>query len=98
MRASPSDSADFADGDLSLHLTVAKASGNPFMRSIGGVIEAALRASFLLSAPVKAPEREIVLASHQRIVDAIVGGDASEAATYMTSVILNGLSRHGAMG
>jgi DNA-binding FadR family transcriptional regulator len=98
MRAASSDAAEFADGDLSLHVAVAKASGNPFMRSIGGVIEAALRASFLLSAPVEASEREIVLASHQLIVDAIDEGDAGEAAAQMTRVILNGLRRHGAAG
>ncbi len=49
MRREPSASIGFADADLNLHIAVAMASGNPFMRSIGGVIEAALRASFLLS-------------------------------------------------
>jgi len=98
MRAAPSDSASFADGDLSLHITIANASGNPFMRSIGWVIEAALRASFLLSAPVEEREREIVLASHQQIVDAIERRNADEAAQLMTDVILNGLRRHGAAG
>ena len=57
MRREPSDSTGFADADLSLHIAVANASGNPFMRSIGGVIEAALRASFLLSAPVEEHDR-----------------------------------------
>ena len=95
MRRSPSDSTAFADGDLGLHLAVANASGNPFMRSVGGVIEAALRASFLLSAPVEEREREIALASHQTIVDAIVQRDADAAASAMTAVILNGLRRHG---
>jgi DNA-binding FadR family transcriptional regulator len=98
MRAAPSDSVGFADADLSLHITVANASGNPFMRSIGWVIEAALRASFMLSAPVEAQEREIVLASHERIVEAIAAGDADDAAAQMTGVILNGLRRHGAAG
>lgn len=98
MRAAPSNSASFADADLSLHITVANASGNPFMRSIGWVIEAALRASFILSAPVEAPERETVLASHERIVEAIAAQDADEAAAQMASVILNGLRRHGAAG
>ena len=96
MRREPSDSVGFADGDLSLHIAVAKASGNPFMRSIGWAIEAALRASFLLSAPVEEPAREVVLASHEQIVDAIESGDSEAAATAMTNVILNGLRRHGA--
>jgi DNA-binding FadR family transcriptional regulator len=98
MGAAPSDSATFADADLGLHIAVAKASGNPFMRSIGWVIEAALRASFVLSAPVETPERDIVLASHQKIVDAIVAGNPAAAAEQMTNVILNGLRRHGAAG
>jgi DNA-binding FadR family transcriptional regulator len=98
MRDSASDSVGFADGDLALHITVAKASGNPFMRSIGWVIEAALRASFLLSAPVEAEERDTVLESHQRIVDAIEASNAADAAEQMTNVIVNGLRRHGAAG
>jgi DNA-binding FadR family transcriptional regulator len=77
-----------------LHLAVANASGNLFMRSIGNVIEAALRASFLLSAPVETQDRDTVLSWHQRIVDAIAGGDAETAAAAMTEVIRNGLRRH----
>jgi DNA-binding FadR family transcriptional regulator len=94
MRAEPSDSVGFADGDLALHLAVANASGNLFMRSIGNVIEAALRASFLLSAPVETQDRETVLLWHQRIVDAIESGDAEAATAAMIEVIHNGLHRH----
>ena len=94
MRSEPSDSVGFADGDLALHLAVANASGNLFMRSIGNVIEAALRTSFLLSAPVEPQDRETVLQWHQRIVDAIADQDAEAAATAMTAVIHNGLRRH----
>src|SRR5207302_1644525 len=39
MRREPSDSDAFADGDLALHIAVANASGNPFMRSVDAVIE-----------------------------------------------------------
>ena len=94
MRSEASDSVGFADGDLALHLAVANASGNLFMRSIGNVIEAALRASFLLSAPVETQDRDTVLLWHQRIVDAIIGGDAETATAAMAEVIHNGLSRH----
>jgi len=94
MRQEASDSVGFADGDLALHVAVANASGNLFMRSIGHVIEAALRASFLLSAPVEAQDRETVLLWHQRIVDAIADGDAEMAATAMIEVIHNGMERH----
>ena len=94
MRQEASDSMGFADADLALHVAVAKASGNLFMRSIGHVIEAALRASFLLSAPVETEDRETVLLWHQRIVDAIADGDAETAMAAMVEVIHNGLQRH----
>ena len=94
MRREASDSTGFADGDLALHLAVANASGNLFMRSIGNVIEAALRASVLLSAPGEKQHRETVLSWHQRIVDAIESGDAGAASAAMTEVIRNGLRRH----
>lgn len=94
MRNEPPDSTAFADGDLALHIAVANASGNPFMRSIGAVIEAALRASFLRSAPVEPEDHATVLLWHQRIVDAIVDEDADAAAAAMTAVIHNGRRRH----
>ena len=98
MRSEPSDSVGFADADLALHIAVANASGNLFMRSIGNVVEAALRASFLLSAPVEPQDRETVLVWHQRIVDAITDQDAGTAAAAMTEVIHNGLRRHEGQG
>ncbi len=96
MRGSPSDSDDFTDADLRLHLDIATASGNPFMRSIGAVIEAALRASFVLSAPVDEQERERSIGAHARIVEAIAASDPGGAAAAMVDVIMNGLNRHGA--
>jgi DNA-binding FadR family transcriptional regulator len=94
MRHEAGDAVGFADADLALHVAVARASGNLFMRSIGHVIEAALRASFLLSAPIESEDRETVLLWHQKIVDAIAAGDADTAAEAMVFVIHNGMSRH----
>ncbi|MCA6122603.1 FadR family transcriptional regulator [Bradyrhizobium sp. WSM 1704] len=96
MRREPSDSDAFTDGDLALHIAVANASGNPFMRSADGVIEAALRASFVVSAPVDPADREMVLSWHQDIVDAIADGRAVDAAAAMTAAIFHGIRRHGA--
>ena len=98
MRAAPSNSLEFADADLQLHLDIATASANPFMRSIGAVVEAALRASFQLSAPVDDSEREAAIIAHSAIVDAIEAGDPQAAAEAMKAVIHNGLRRHGAAG
>ena len=94
MHAAPSDSATFADADLSLHVAIANASGNPFMRSIGAVIEAALRASFVLSAPVETADRDTVLSWHRSIVEAIAAGDADAASAAMIEVIHNRRRRH----
>jgi DNA-binding FadR family transcriptional regulator len=68
------------------------------MRSIGAVIEAALRASFRLSAPTDEQERERSIAAHERIVDGIANRDAEAASAAMREVIFNGLRRHGAAG
>ncbi|MGO4712945.1 FadR/GntR family transcriptional regulator [Bradyrhizobium sp. 2TAF24] len=95
MRREPFDSVGFADADLSLHIAVANASGNPFMRSMGGVIEAALRASFLLSAPVEEQERDTTILFHQQIVDAIVQQNPEAAMEAMRRVIFDGLRHHG---
>jgi DNA-binding FadR family transcriptional regulator len=94
MEREPSTSIGFAEADLALHIAIANASGNPFMRSIGAVIEAALRASFVLSAPVETADRDTVLVWHQRIIDAIAAGDAEAAADAMIEVIYNGRRRH----
>jgi DNA-binding FadR family transcriptional regulator len=94
MEREPSTSIGFAEADLALHIAIANASGNPFMRSIGAVIEAALRASFVLSAPVETADRDTVLVWHQRIIDAIAAGDPEAASTAMIEVIYNGRRRH----
>jgi DNA-binding FadR family transcriptional regulator len=95
MRHEAYNSAGFAEGDLSLHIAVAKASSNPFMRSMGGVIQAALRASFLLSAPVSERERDIAIDAHERIVDAITNKNPEAASAAMANVIFNGTKRLG---
>ena len=94
MRQEPSESVGFADADLAVHLAVARASGNPFMRSVGHVIEAALRAAFMLSAPAGSEDRETALVWHQKIADSIAVGDADAAAEAMAFVIHNGMRRH----
>jgi DNA-binding FadR family transcriptional regulator len=94
MTQEPSTSTAFAEADLSLHVAVANASSNPFMRSIGAVIEAALRASFVLSAPVETADREMVLSRHQSIIGAIAARDAEAASAAMLEVIHNGRRRH----
>jgi len=96
MRGEVNRPSAFAEADLKFHLAIANASGNPFMRSMGAVIEAALRASFILSAPVEDGDWQATVAAHARIVAAVASGDREAAAEAMAGVILNGLDRQAA--
>ncbi|NKC03833.1 FadR family transcriptional regulator [Ochrobactrum haematophilum] len=80
--------------DLEFHLAVARMSGNPFMRSVSGLIEAALAVSFQLSSP--AASREGIAecaANHLRIAHAIASRDPQKARAAMESVIKLGVER-----
>lgn len=84
----------FAAADLDFHLAVGAASGNPLMRSLAGVIETALIASFSLSTPTDAPEELTdTVKAHAAIVDAIEQGDGERAARAMLAVINVGNDR-----
>jgi DNA-binding FadR family transcriptional regulator len=80
--------------DLKLHLSIAEASRNPFMRTVGSLIEAALVGVFKLSSPAEGESRrEEVCDAHVRIVDAIAARDSEAAADAMRQVIITGRNR-----
>ena len=84
----------FAEADLEFHLTIGAASGNPLIRSVAGVIEAALVASFTQSSPVDdSSDHEHTVNTHAAIVDAIEARDEQAAATAMLEVIDIGYRR-----
>jgi DNA-binding FadR family transcriptional regulator len=84
----------FAEVDLALHLAIGVASGNPLMRSMGSVIEAALLTSFTSSSPVDNPkDHEKSVSSHAAIVDAIEARDPQAAARATLNVIDAGVRR-----
>jgi DNA-binding FadR family transcriptional regulator len=83
-----------AMADLKFHLAVAEASRNPFMRSVGNLIEAALVGVFNLSSPTAdISEVHRASASHHRIVEAIRARDAAAARAAMEAVIITGVER-----
>ncbi len=87
-------SEGYAMADLRFHIAVAEASGNPFMRSFGAMIEAALAGVFKLSSPSANPVLiRSAEASHRRIVDAIRARKPAEANAAMRVVIMDGLER-----
>jgi DNA-binding FadR family transcriptional regulator len=84
----------FAEADLDFHLAIGIASGNPMLRSIASVVEAALGASFSHSSPVDdASDHEVTVNSHAAIVDAIEARDEQAAAAAMLKVIDIGVRR-----
>ncbi|WP_404478441.1 FadR/GntR family transcriptional regulator [Novosphingobium sp. BL-52-GroH] len=94
MRAPGHTAKSFAVADLALHRAVGAASGNPLMRSIATIIEAALNASFTLNSAVEEPDvLNASLDQHEAIVDAIEAGDVEAAAAAMLWVIDLGTAR-----
>ncbi|MBS9722163.1 FadR family transcriptional regulator [Tianweitania sp. BSSL-BM11] len=84
----------FAVADLEFHLTLLEISKNPFMFSVGSLIEAALVTSFRLSSPNGEPRRQKATSdAHRTIVKAIAAGNGNEAATAMQAVIIDGRDR-----
>lgn len=85
---------EFALADLAFHMAVLEASGNPFMLSVGALIEAALASAFRLSSPADDRPRQVESAAeHATIGDAIAAGDAEIAARAMSAVIVEGRDR-----
>lgn len=83
-----------AFADLRFHLALAAASRNPFMRTLGGLIKAALVGAFRMSTlPPEDGRGSEVRASHMAIVDAIRVGDAATARIAMEKVIQVGRDR-----
>jgi DNA-binding FadR family transcriptional regulator len=83
-----------AMADLRFHLAVVEASGNPFMRTVGSLIEAALVGIFKLSSPASGREQiDDVARTHIRIVEQISRRDETGARAAMENVIRVGRDR-----
>ena len=78
--------------DLEFHLAIAEFSRNPFMRTVGSLIEAALVGMFKMSSPPSSDQHALgdVSQTHLRIVDAISARDAAAARKAMDNVIIVG--------
>jgi DNA-binding FadR family transcriptional regulator len=83
-----------AIADLKFHLSVLEASGNPFLRTVGSLIEAALVGAFKLSSPAADRGKiDDVAANHIRIVEEIDRRDEDGARRAMENVIKVGRER-----
>jgi len=75
-------------------LALAATTQNPFLNSIGAVIETAMLAALRVSSSEKVAERvETIRANHMKIVDAIAAGDSQAARAAMERVIHSGVVR-----
>ena len=84
----------FAEADLDFHLVIGDATGNPMMRSVAGVIETALIASFMHSSPIDDPsDHETTVNAHAAVVAALERADAQAAFDTMLKVINIGVER-----
>ncbi|MCR4266905.1 FadR/GntR family transcriptional regulator [Nitratireductor sp. ZSWI3] len=83
----------FALADLDFHMALLGASKNPFMHSVGNLIEAALVSAFKLSSPVEDETQLASVADHRQIVTAVEAGDGDAAAAGMERVIAVGRDR-----
>ncbi|WP_284154885.1 FadR/GntR family transcriptional regulator [Algicella marina] len=88
------DDKAFALADLAFHRKILEESGNPFLFSVGGLIEAALLTTFRLSSPAEKDETQAtVAAAHGLVVDAIEAGDTEAASVAIREVIGFGMDR-----
>ncbi|WP_267550952.1 FadR/GntR family transcriptional regulator [Rhizobium rhizogenes] len=89
--AAPHHTSDsLAVADLHFHLAITEASQNPFMRSLGGLIEAALVGMFRMSAPSSTTGFGNIADTHMAIVEAIAARDSVAAHKAMEFVIVDG--------
>jgi DNA-binding FadR family transcriptional regulator len=79
-----------AVADLDFHLAIAETSHNPFMRSLGSLVEAALVGMFRMSAPRSSTDFSNLTDTHMLIVDAVAARDGERARKAMEAVIFDG--------
>ncbi len=83
----------FARADLEFHLIIGVASGNPLMRSMAAVIEAALVASFQENVPLAGADLAETAKAHDAVADGIEARDPAAASAAMLRVIDMGQAR-----
>lgn len=97
MSASGEAPETFAARDVAFHRAILMASANPYLQSLGSVIEAAIYSSFDVSTPTDSPERfALSIGRHTAVFDAIEAQDSQAASAAMSKVIAEGVQNaHG---
>lgn len=85
MEAAERGEDDVLDADISFHLSILRASGNPFFAQFRDVVATALRSSIRLTNRIKG--RTADLAAHGAVRDAILARDPNAAHAAMSAII-----------
>jgi DNA-binding FadR family transcriptional regulator len=81
----------FTRADLAFHRAILDASANPFLQSMGAVIEAALATAFTISSPIDDAKRFALSGrQHRAVFDAIAQQRPDDASRRMSEVIMQG--------
>jgi DNA-binding FadR family transcriptional regulator len=86
MDAAGTDPVAFAQPDLEFHRGILRATGNPFLVSLGATIESALRMSFELSTRHPGAPRKS-LPAHREVLDAIWARKPADARSAMERLL-----------
>ena len=96
MQAADRGEDDVLDADIAFHLSILRASGNPFFAQFRDVVATALRTSIRLTNRIQG--RTADLAAHGAVRDAILARDPAAAQTAMRAIIgdvMELIAKHG---
>ena len=88
---SSSGGGDLIGADLDFHLAILDATGNHFLRALGGLIQASMECSFRLSWLGAAAIRDDRLLQHRSVLGAIREGVPNEARQRMVELLTDSI-------
>jgi len=86
MAAAERGDGDHLAADISFHVAVLNATGNPFYMQLDELITTALKISIRMTNRIKGHTASIP--AHRRVFDAIRAGDSARASTAMNSILV----------
>ncbi len=86
MAAAERGDGDHLSADISFHVAVLNATGNPFYMQLDELISTALKISIRMTNRIKGHTASVP--AHRRVFDAIRAGDAARANTAMNSILV----------
>ncbi len=85
MKKAEQGAEDTVSADVAFHVSILKATGNPFYRRLDEMVNTALRISIRFTNMIKGHEADI--GAHEAVLDAIVARDPDKASALMQAII-----------